>query len=506
MPLAAQPAAALAQAIYVDTAADTDSADGFCSLREAIIASNVGSPGYRECNAGTSGADRVYVNDDISVINVGSQLPSITAPVEIKGHANGSLMHLHGPGSTTALSFGSGSGGSTVRNMNIENFATGIYLDQVSATIAGNVVGPNASYGIEVNRAYSAIVGGVNTVTPNPCSGDCNLISGNGIAGVVPIGVDATGGGLTIKGNFIGVDATGTAAKANGTGIKHAYGTLTLGGGGAGEGNVISGNTGAGAILADCHCVIQGNYIGTNAAGSAKVPNGGAGLLLDGIAQSIPSVTTTVTGNLISGNAGVGIEARSYDYNTLVIEGNHVGTNAGGDALGNTADGIFLSGDSYAGTYGVLIGSATAADARNVIAWNGGAGVLLSDSHAAQDRIRGNSIHDNGGKGIQLQFGANNAIAAPTITGVSPVAGTACAGCAVDVFSDSADEGSLFEGSVTADGSATSAKPLAKSCRYISHERLRERFRAVMDMNIAGALRPEEFLDSLADSFDTGRV
>ena len=47
LPLAAQPVAALAAYIHVNTTADTDAADGYCSLREAIIATNVGG-GYRE--------------------------------------------------------------------------------------------------------------------------------------------------------------------------------------------------------------------------------------------------------------------------------------------------------------------------------------------------------------------------------------------------------------------------------------------------------------------------
>ena len=98
-------------------------------------------------------APTVYVNDD-TAINVGSQLPQITAPVEIKGHASGSLMHLHGPGSTTALSFTSGAGGSVVRRHGAsENFAIGISLEGTDATIVANVIGPNTT------REFPSMVG-----------------------------------------------------------------------------------------------------------------------------------------------------------------------------------------------------------------------------------------------------------------------------------------------------------------------------------------------------------
>ena len=42
-------------------------------------------------------------------------------------------------------------------------------------------------------------------------------------------------------------------------------------------------------------------------------------------------------------------------------------------------------------------------------------------------------------------------------------------------------------------------KPLSSSCRYISVERLQERARAILDMGFGKALRPEEFLDTVAE-------
>ena len=66
--------------------------------------------------------------------------------------------------------------------------------------------------------------------------------------------------------------------------------------------------------------------------------------------------------------------------------------------------------------------------------------------------VRGNSIRSNTGKGIVTSDNQFNTAFAPLINGVSPVSGTACPGCIVDIYSDAADEGGTYHGTVTADG------------------------------------------------------
>jgi PKD repeat protein len=102
----------------------------------------------------------------------------------------------------------------------------------------------------------------------------------------------------------------------------------------------------------------------------------------------------------------------------------------------------------------------------NEIAYNGvpdgvdgaEAGVRIHGSSALANSLGANSIHDNDGPGILLADGGNNLLAAPTITQAScqgPISGTACANCTVDIFSDSADEGRVFEGTITANAGGT---------------------------------------------------
>ncbi len=118
-----------------------------------------------------------------------------------------------------------------------------------------------------------------------------NIISGNGAYGV---NIQDPGSNLNVvAGNSIGTDVTGALALANGTGGVFTVG-LNIGRGAqsnrvgtngdgvadAAEGNLISGNFGNGVEISDPNTsknVVAGNYIGTNTAGTAALPNGTRG-------------------------------------------------------------------------------------------------------------------------------------------------------------------------------------------------------------------------------------
>src|SRR5207237_10730631 len=106
-----------------------------------------------------------------------------------------------------------------------------------------------------------------------------NVISGNASVGIKLF--DGTMTGVVIQGNYIGTNAAGTAAIGNGTGVYLLRANnIAIGGTAAGAGNVISGNSGGGIDLTGSNNVIQGNLIGTNAAGKAAVGNS-VGILVD---------------------------------------------------------------------------------------------------------------------------------------------------------------------------------------------------------------------------------
>ena len=122
-----------------------------------------------------------------------------------------------------------------------------------------------------------------------------------------------------VQGNYIGLNAAGTAAIANFIGIDmFGVKSSTIGGTDAGTGNVVSGNTdfGVRAYLIPQGVggpnepnIIQGNLIGTNPAGDASIPNGGDGISLSDLTFACTiGGTTPAARNVISGNGGDGIQ------------------------------------------------------------------------------------------------------------------------------------------------------------------------------------------------------
>src|SRR5439155_199601 len=106
--------------------------------------------------------------------------------------------------------------------------------------------------------------------------------------------------------------------------------------------NVISGNTGDGIDIVSGPSTIQGNYIGTNAAGTSAVGNTGDGVKISDSGGSCTiGGTSAGAGNLISGNTNHGIEIRSANGGNQV-QGNFIGTNAAGTAALANSSGVVL--------------------------------------------------------------------------------------------------------------------------------------------------------------------
>lgn len=201
-------------------------------------------------------------------------------------------------------------------------------------------------------------------------------------------------GGAVIRGNFAGVDPTGTVAHGNlSIGIVAGAPGDRVGGTAPADRNLASGN-GSGIAGEAQDVVIQGNLVGTDATGSHAIPNAD-GILVN---NSNPTIGGPApgAGNVISGNTNSGLVVGQAISNAIVF-GNRIGTTADGtQPLGN-GDGILLS----ASASGISIGGLSPGDS-NVIAFNRGAGVYLNGNGGDRNRFRGNSIHDNGGLGIDI--------------------------------------------------------------------------------------------------------
>ncbi|HZP80367.1 MAG TPA: hypothetical protein VFB21_01895, partial [Chthonomonadaceae bacterium] len=190
-------------------------------------------------------------------------------------------------------------------------------------------------------------------------------IGGFSMNGIRMEGAEANGN--TVQGCFIGTDAAGAAAvpnRWNGIAIWNGAHHNTIGGTTTAARNLISGNSFDGISITGAethHNVVQGNFIGTNAAGSAALPNAGRGLsmqagahdntvggtkagarnLISGNTQSgvilsdSATVGNTVRGNSIFGNGRLGINLAGGSENSAGVTANHTGSASGPNNLQN---------------------------------------------------------------------------------------------------------------------------------------------------------------------------
>jgi parallel beta-helix repeat protein len=312
-------------------------------------------------------------------------------------------------------------GKSAVPNKNngiLIDISTGPGANSVGGTAAGagNLISGNAWNGIDIEGPASAgsliegndigtIMGG-SSALPNlrngilienttgytiggTSAGATNVISGNMADGIQITGAGSSG--ILIEGNRIGTDVAGTSRvpnQGNGVDIQREANHDTVGGTGALAGNVISGNNGDGVLLRTGAYanLLVGNQIGMNAAGTLVVFNGGNGVHILACRENIVGGATGGTGNLISGNGRDGVRIEAGASGNIFL-GNLIGTDGSGlKAVFNGGDGV----DIRTGSSGNEIGgtNTSAAMAGNVI----NNGVVISDAGTDHNVLQGNYI------------------------------------------------------------------------------------------------------------------
>jgi len=291
----------------------------------------------------------------------------------------------------------------------------GVFIDAATATgntVLGNFIGTdingtadlgNIGFGVAIRNASNNTIGG-NT------AGARNIISGNNASGVVILNNPATSNAATgnrVLGNFIGTDVNGNADLGNtftGVSIQNAA-SNTIGGSTAADRNIISGNDDAGVLIDAANATLNsvlGNYIGTNSAGTAALPNVN-GVVIDNAPGNAIGGSAVGNGNVISGNSNIGVQLTGNTATGNTLQGNFIGTQANGTSpLGNSSLGVFIA----TGASNNAIGGAAAGQG-NIIANNGNIGVGVASGTG--NRIQNNSIFANAGLGIDL---GNNGITA----------------------------------------------------------------------------------------------
>lgn len=424
--------------VVVDWGAMDNTIGGIASGARNLISGN-GLVGVWIQNQGTvsNTVSGNYIGTDISGA---SALPNYLAGVAIiTGTTNNTIGGI-APGARNLIS-GNGRAGVWIQDAGtMRNAVMGNYI---GTNVSGTTALPNYD-GVEIyGGAASNTVGG-------SAAGARNLISGNSRAGVWM--QDAGTSSNTILGNYIGTDASGTAALPNYIGMLIGRGPTNniIGGTVPGARNLVSGNRegvrieGAGTMSN----TVLGNYIGTNISGTWTIGNEDVGVLIwDGATNNTIGGLVHGARNLIGGNGGAGVWIQDERTRSNMILGNTIGTTIAGDAsLGNEGAGVFIGSGAAHNTIGVS----------NTIACNALAGVTISDTTTLQNTVTRNVIRDNNGPPIYF-VGWPIPLPPATLNGFSAldntVWGESCSGCRVEIYANPTitPAGAIFLGDVTAD-------------------------------------------------------
>jgi len=390
--------------IHADIFTVTNTADGGPgSLRQAILDANA------HPNASASDHDRIHFaipGADVHTILPRPPLPDITDPVIVDGFTQPGALPNTNP---------VGQGLNPVLKIELDGLDLLWYGNGLTITCGNTTV-----RGLIISRFLDGIV----------CRGN---------------------GGNVIAGNFLGTDRTGTIApvtqivgreprQLNGVTLENSEANR-VGGRDPASRNLISGASYADVYIKGAGSranVVEGNLMGTNAAGMASVVNGSAYSvwLEDGASENLIGGTVIEARNVMgsqemSGGYYVGV-AFAPTVNGLappfanLVKGNFMGLNVTG------------KGAIPAESYGVAVGGhhnvigGTEPGARNIISGNRGGGMLIGgDSEewaATENVIQGNFIGTddsgtlplgNGRWGVRVGDRANN----NTIGGTEPGAG-----------------------------------------------------------------------------------
>jgi len=279
----------------VSTAGDS----GAGSLRQAIIDANA--------NAGTDSIVFDIAGGGPQTISLASVLPTISGTVNLDATSQGGFVDQP---IITLDGSGAGLG------------ADGLRITASDSTIRGLVIDGFDDNGIEVEFGSNNVIEG-------------NVITGSGDDGIWVNDASNT----IIQDNYVGLRADGVTPDGNGRyGIfveGSSSGTL-IGGAAAGQGNVIADSGDNGIEIDADNITIRGNFVGTDASGAVRIENSNNAVAFSGD-NIVIGGTTAWAGNVITG-ADEGIDGRG---DSAVIQGNFIGVDRTGTiALGNDSNGI----------------------------------------------------------------------------------------------------------------------------------------------------------------------
>jgi parallel beta-helix repeat protein len=287
------------------------------------------------------------------------------------------------------------------------NAQNGITLTGSMATrnqVQGNLIGTDRAGAVALGNTGAGIllevgalnnfIGGIGDLQGGlpQLTGAANLISGNGLSGVV------IRGGKTSD-NFVGANLIGTTANGLqplGNGQRNQAGSAGVLIENAPDNslsrNLISGNKQSGVRITGSTATgnkLSGNLIGTDSTGLEDLANAASGVLIENAPGNSVGLNTFPFPNVISGNTGDGVKIQGAGASGNKVQFNYIGTDVNGAiALGNGGNGV-----SIVDAPGNLVGGNDRGNsARNVISGNVGAGVSISGATSKTNQVINNYI------------------------------------------------------------------------------------------------------------------
>ncbi|MEN9672256.1 MAG: hypothetical protein RL553_521, partial [Planctomycetota bacterium] len=358
---------AFSNLISVTTILDTiNSTDGVTSLREAITLANANA-GPDIINFAITGSPGA-----IQTITLDTALPLITDQVTIDGTTQSGY-------SANTLSVGGGN-----------NAAIKIQLDGSKFTAASGIVG------LYFNTLGSSVSG-------------LSFVN-------FPFAIYANNNNITIKGNYFGVNADGSAQSngLSGVGVDIATVNAAIVGGNTVADQNVFGNLTTGIVqIAGSGSSFTGNRIGLGKTNTSFMPNT-TGIQINNNAN-VDALNHSISANLIGKNTTgiklIGLQGGTGTVTGTQIVGNLIGTDSSGSTnnLGNSGDAISIDD----GVINTTIGNSVKP---NTIAYSNQNGVFINGAASVGNTIQNNNIRNNLGLGILLLNGANSNIASPVLT------------------------------------------------------------------------------------------
>lgn len=455
----------------VDSVADTVDAnigDGICktsgnvcTLRAAIAEANA-HPGADTVNFNIPGSG-------VQTIQLQSLLPSLndlTGPTTIDGYtqpgsspntdplvSNANIqIQITGKGVTNFTAFYITSPGNTIRGLALYNLYQPIWMSGLAAIenrIFGNFIGTNAAgtFGATLRNdsaigSLSLYSGAAHNYLGSPALADRNVVSGSAADGI-SLKYEGTEYNRIVN-NLIGLNPQGNRNLKNwihGIDLDTSTSYTQIGGLGAGERNVVSGNNRDGVQISHGRQTVAnriiGNFIGIDPTGTkvfSYTGNGHNGIQFeDGVTNNFAD------SNVVGGNIAEGINVNGYYTSGNQISNNWVGVAQNGDPIPN----------QYIGVRIWYHANRTIVGPGNIIAYNP-AGVTVESDDNDFNTITKNSIYANTGMGIDLQpigvvnindlgdfdSSANDGLNYPVLNSATPqeIIGTACGSCIIEAF------------------------------------------------------------------------